>query len=345
MRGSRGSSQRGTVTFSAAILIRGLRYGAGHNRLAMSKKKHPKLVQSGPGRPTPTLDRATRIDGDPLAGRIGEDKAGLAFGRGVAIVRALHRRLGVEPSAPPLIDAMLGAGRTAARTAAASIRERRADIEADLVRFADFARIGRSLWRLRNSLPFDPVLRKFLSLDDPEFAHDEYLLFIASQLAAVGIVAEPPRHTNATTIDAEVRGAFTSGASLFFEVKERDPRGQRTPTALARYIVRQVSAARGQLGDAGARGIAAVDLGLVEGINTPTEASTLRAITAKLASGPLVGVLISSTAASMEADRAFVPAFRSWLYLSRRVRAGGAEPLEAPLIRQLRRALPYGSWL
>ena len=170
---------------------------------------------------------------------------------------------------------------------------------------------------------FDPLARGLIAKADPEFAHDEYVAFVAAQLVAGGLAVRPPAHTHRSTLDLRVDAGMLSGQTLFIECKERNPSASREPGRLLSYIESELAAARGQLAGhaGGTRGLACVDLGVMTDGSDPAEDDVLALFQQKLASGPLIGILLSSTRLFIsEDDQRFVPVFRSGFYLSRRLR-------------------------
>lgn len=253
-----------------------------------------------------------------MIARTGEHRPSRAVALGHAVI-ARHVARGAKPKLRRLGPLLASACEVALAVRQGTPIER----EEDLRDFAQFVRCTASLRHLMPLRAFDPLARGLIAKADPEFAHDEYVAFVAAQLFAGGLAVRPPAHTHRSTLDLRVDAGMLSGKTLFFECKERNPTASREPGPLLSYIESELAGARGQLaGHArGTRGIACVDLGVVTDGADPAEADVLALFRRKLARGPLIGILLSSTRLVIsEDDQRFVPVFRSGLYLSRRLR-------------------------
>lgn len=171
------------------------------------------------------LENVNEVRGRALPFPTYEDDPPRAVERGMDLVRELCATAGVQAS--PLIVDLERAALEVACTDFGDITD-----ELSLVEYSTFARLAASLDQLRSNSYFLPLIRSALGTNDTgNFAHDECLLFLASKLLAGGLrvlpvaSAQTHRVSNPDLVSPE---ATHRRGDVFFELKERDPRADRS---------------------------------------------------------------------------------------------------------------------
>lgn len=256
----------------------------------------------------PMLEPTNAVPGVPLPFRTYEGDPARAVLRGFALLRLWCRAKAIVPSRHVCRVA-------AAAAAVAGSPSGGAADAALLADYSTFVRLTASMWQVRRQAAFvDLVSQTIATADEKNFAHDECVLFLAAKLRASGMAVLPPSlgGHGVTNPDLHLPGGAQRGGDVFFEVKEREPAGNRSRKALATYVRRKIHECSEQMVARHARGFGFVDLGIVEEQQIPAWG---RAIDEALRRHPaLYGVMVSGTLLKLlkESQGAFfVPVFRS----------------------------------